>query len=74
MTIVRGMKGGGEDTTALAERYLDFWERRMAAAMQAPAAPWAFEAWLAMVNAAHLRAEREVGSGGEADDPGGTET
>ncbi len=75
VTIVRGMKGGGEDTAALAERYLDFWERWMATAMAAPAAPaapWRVEAWLAMVNAARLRAECEVASGGEADAPGGT--
>jgi hypothetical protein len=68
------MKRGGEDTAALAERYLDFWERRMATAMAAPAAPWSFEAWLAMVNAARLRAEREVPANVGSDAPDGTES
>ena len=46
----------------------------MATAMAAPAAPWSFEAWLAMVNAARLRAEREVPASVGSDAPDGTES
>ncbi len=66
MAIVRDMKDA-EEREALAERYLDLWERQAAAV--AGALPWDFEAWLAMVNAARLRAEHGEDPGVRSEDP-----
>jgi hypothetical protein len=68
------MRDGEADTAALAERYLDFWERWVQAATETTADSWRFEAWLAMVNAARLGAVGGDAPGASSDDPDETQT
>ncbi|MDP6707145.1 MAG: hypothetical protein QF893_12440 [Alphaproteobacteria bacterium] len=68
------MRDGDADTAALAERYLDFWERWVQAATETAAESWRFDARAAMVSAARLGAVGGHAPGASSDDPDETRT
>ncbi len=53
----------------LAERYLDLWERQLAALLDDPASMRTLEIWLAVLNGSHFASARD-GPAGDDNDAG----